>query len=118
MRPNRIGLKYHPDRPLVRRHIDPLARGEHRLTGDGDFSAIRSLQTRDAAQRRGLAATAWAEKSIKRPLGDVQGYALKHVDALFVFAEIFLQSLDLDHFPCFRHVSSERLGCALRQDSQ
>src|SRR4029078_4007918 len=108
MRPNRIRLEYHADRRLVGRHINALARSEYRMAGDANLSAIRPLQTGDAAQRRSLAATTGAKKGVKRSLWNIQRDALEHVNALLVFAEIFLQRFDLYHFSCFRHLSSER----------
>ena len=65
MRPNRVGLKDHADGPLVGRHIDALAGGIDGLTADGDLTAVGPLQTRHAAQRRGLAATAGAQERVK-----------------------------------------------------
>src|ERR1044072_1236095 len=108
MRPNRIRLEYHADRSFVGRHIHPLAGSEDRMAGNADLAPVRSLQTRDAAQGRRFAASAGPKKRVKRSLWNVQRDAFEHVNAFLVFAEIFLQRLDLYHFSCFRHLSSER----------
>src|SRR5690242_14301470 len=110
MRPNRIGLGDHADRPLVGRHIDALARSEYRMAGDADLSAIRALQPPDAAQRRSLAATTRPKTGATRSLATLQRDAVDRVNALLVLAETFLQSFDLYRFSSFRHLSSERLG--------
>src|ERR1041384_2580146 len=108
MRPNRIRLEYHADRPFVGRYIDALAGSEDRVAGNADLASVRPLQTRDAAQGRRFAASAGPKKRVKRSLWNVQRDALEHVNAFLVFAEIFLQRLDLYHLSCFRHLSSER----------
>src|SRR4029077_18148977 len=59
---NRIGLKDHSDMPLFRRNKGSIGRAENWTVIDPDVAFQRLLQSGNAAQGGGLAATAWAEQ--------------------------------------------------------
>jgi hypothetical protein len=62
VRPDRIGLKDHPEPPLARGHAHvSLGREEHPI-GERDFTAVGRFEARDAAQGRGLPAAGRAEQ--------------------------------------------------------
>src|SRR5262249_55985870 len=57
VRPDRIGLEHHADIARTRRHLDTISRRRHHASADADAPGGGMLEARDAAQRRGLAAT-------------------------------------------------------------
>jgi hypothetical protein len=55
MGPNGVGLKNHPELPLVRRNENIAARRSHGCAIDENLAIIRFLQTCNKPKRRGLA---------------------------------------------------------------
>jgi hypothetical protein len=80
MRPDGVGLKNHADISLIRDNENSNARIEDRSSTQENFAAQRPLQSGDAAQRGGLAATGWAKQSKKFPWRDVKTYFVDGFD--------------------------------------
>ena len=62
VRPNRVGLKHHPEIAPVRRNENSFCGGKYHAATGIDRSGFRALQPGDRTERGGLAATARAKE--------------------------------------------------------
>ncbi len=92
MGPDRIGLKHDAERTRFRRQIDPALAVEDGLSADRDAALVWRLQAGEAAQDRGLAASAGAEQRQRVALGDLERDAFDRNEA----AEALAEALDGD----------------------
>ena len=96
MRPDGVGLEHHAQSALLRGNADVLLLRPDHLAADADLARIRSLQPDDAAQQRGLAATAGSEQREYLVGRDRQIHVIEGRDRL-AFGEIVLaDALDPD----------------------
>src|SRR5215475_8837619 len=78
MGPDRVRLKDHSDRPFIRRHERrPRC---HDVVADRNLASIRTLEARDATERRAFATAAGPEQRVKFPGGDFKVHPLKGID--------------------------------------
>src|SRR5262245_12955279 len=78
MGPDRVRLKDHTDRPFIRRH--ERRRRCHDLVADRNLASIRTLEPRDAAERRAFSTAAGPEQRVKLSGGDFKVHPLKGID--------------------------------------
>ncbi len=76
VRPQRVALKDHRHLPRFGRKGAP-GRRQHPIA-DHDFSGRRFNETRDQAQRRGLAAAGGSEQADQQPVLDAQRHVVDH----------------------------------------
>src|ERR1019366_8508405 len=79
MRPDRVRLEHHADRPLVHRHEAPGGRVGPRAPADADRAAVGVLEAGHTAQRGRLAAAAWAEQRIALALRHCEPHVVDSV---------------------------------------
>ena len=101
MRPQGVVLKEEADVALVGRNVDALLRGVDDLAADNDFAGGRRFQTRNHAQRGGLAAAGRAEQGDEAAVGDIQIQVLNGREAAEALGNVFQNN--------FRHVFTQFL---------
>src|SRR6266542_6282060 len=95
VRPDGVRLEDHPDRAFVRRNERTIAR-DH-ATRDLYLTCFRTLQSRDAAQRRRLAATGGAKQRVEATFIDRERHVLDRSDVAAIRDEALAQCLDAQH---------------------
>ena len=85
VRPERIGLENDADPPLLRRNLS-LRRGDHRVA-DQDSTGIRTVESGDQPQQRGLAAARRAQDRDELAVGNLQRDVRERGEVAVLLAE-------------------------------
>src|SRR5439155_22776950 len=90
-----VALEHHADVARVRRHEPSLARQDAAV--EADDAALGTLQSREAPERRGLAAAGRTEQRVEAPVLHGERDVLDRVDAATVGRVRLAEPFDLEH---------------------
>ena len=100
MRPDRVRLEHHAEIALVRRDEDFLLSREHQAAIDRNLAAHGTLEARNRAQRRRLAAARGAKQGEEFSSRNLEGHILRGFDRRTLLAWVFsIEPLHCEHVP-------------------